>query len=83
MRLDFHMTKVMEIEASLSQLPLHEAQRIARWLDRYLEQQSSAKKTTAVPPPLKLPDYATRRQMIFGEKVLPNMVLLDREQERW
>jgi hypothetical protein len=33
--------------------------------------------------PLKLPDYAARRRMILGDKVLPNMVLLGREQERW
>lgn len=29
------------------------------------------------------PDAAARRRKIFGEKVLPNMVLLAREQERY
>jgi hypothetical protein len=33
--------------------------------------------------PFRLPDYAARRRMILGDKVLPNMVLLGREQERW
>ena len=30
-----------------------------------------------------LPDYVARRRRIFGDKVLPNMVLLSRSEEPW
>ncbi len=33
--------------------------------------------------PLRWPDAAARRRRIFGDKVLPNLVLLAREQERY
>ena len=36
--------------------------------------------TTQTPP---LPDYSARRRRIFGDKVLPNMVLSARAQEPW
>jgi hypothetical protein len=32
-------------------------------------------------PPL--PDYSARRRRIFGNKILPNMVLAARAEERW
>ncbi len=33
--------------------------------------------------PIRWPDAAARRRRIFGDKVLPNLVLLAREQERY
>ena len=33
--------------------------------------------------PVRWPDAAARRRRIFGDKVLPNLVLLAREQERY
>ena len=30
-----------------------------------------------------LPDYAARRRQIFGDKILPNLVLVSRSEERW
>ena len=33
--------------------------------------------------PLRWPDAAARRRKIFGDKVVPNLVLLAREQERY
>ena len=77
------MSNVAEIEAAVMELPLHEAQKIAQWLQKYLEQNGNAKPAILAQMSVKLPDYATRRRMIFGDKVLPNMVLLGREQERW
>ena len=70
----------MEIEAALKELPLPEAQKIAQWLHNHLDQQNH---TGAKPATVRLPDYALRRRMIFGDKVLPNMILVGREQERW
>ena len=76
------MSSATEIEAALKGLPLQDAQAVAQWLQDYLDQQSATH--TATPPtPFALPDYAARRRKIFGDKVLPNMVLLGREQERW
>jgi hypothetical protein len=77
------MSTVAEIEAALKQLPVQEAQNIARWLQKYLEQQGDMKTPSASQTRLKLPDYAARRRMLLGDKVLPNRVLLGREQERW
>ena len=34
-------------------------------------------------PAAPLPDYTARRQRIFGDKVLPNMVLVARGREPW
>ena len=77
------MSTVAEIEAALERLPVPEAQNIARWLQKYLEHQSETNTAAASQTRLRLPDYAARRRMIFGDKVLPSMVLLGREQERW
>ena len=77
------MSTVAEIRDALKQLPVQEAQNVAKWLQKYLEHQDDTKTPSASQTRLRLPDYATRRQMIFGGKVLPNMVLLDREEERW
>ena len=77
------MSTVTEIESALMELPLEEAQKLAQWLQKYLDQQTAANTAPASQAPVRLPDYAARRRMIFGDKVLPNMVLLDREQERW
>ncbi len=67
------MSTTAEIEAALKELPLHDAQAIARWLQTYLDQQSLGKSVSPTPAPIRLPDYAARRRMIFGNKVLPNL----------
>ena len=75
------MSTVTEIEAALEEMPLQDAQTIAQWLQNYLDQQATSK--PVAPAPVRLPDYAARRRMTFGDKVLPNMVLLGRDEERW
>ena len=77
------MSTVGEIEAALKELPLQQAKEIALWLESYIGQQASSKATSTRPAAVKLPDYAARRRMIFGDKALPNMVLLSRQEERW
>ena len=80
------MSTVGEIETALQKLPLEQTQEIAQWLEKYLHRQNqraAARPAASNPPPVKLPDYATRRRLIFGEKVLPNMILAAREEERW
>ncbi len=78
------MNGVVEIETALRQLSRQDKWQIARWLLKDLEENghgpaAERAPVTAVP----LPDSATRRRRIFGEKVLPNMVLAAREEERW
>jgi urease accessory protein UreF len=75
------VSTVSEIEAALEEMPLQDAQTIAQWLQNYLDQQATSKQVA--PAPVRLPDYAARRRMTFGDKVLPNMVLLGRDEERW
>ena len=77
------MSTVVEIESALKQLPVQDAQAIAQWLQKYLDRHHGTPPPSASPASVKLPDYAARRRMIFGDKVLPNMVLLSREEERW
>ncbi len=77
------MSTVAEIETALKELPLQEAQKLAQWLQKYLEQQTAADTAPASQGSIRLPDYAARRRMLLGDKVLPNMVMLGREQERW
>ncbi|HVY69404.1 MAG TPA: hypothetical protein VHH73_05715 [Verrucomicrobiae bacterium] len=82
------MNSVLEIEQALRQLPPQERLEIARWLLEDLQESAIVRdgaKTSAgggqqVPP---LPDYSARRRRIFGNKVLPNMVLTARAEERW
>jgi len=69
-------------------MPPEDRWEVARWLlDDLRENQAShvtAKRPdeiTKTPPPL--PDYSARRRRIFGDKVLPNMVLAARAQETW
>ncbi|MGP8235274.1 MAG: hypothetical protein ACLQVW_07685 [Limisphaerales bacterium] len=82
------MNSVLEIEQALRQLPPHERLEIARWLLEDLQEGSlshaegkgSGENGGQIPP---LPDYSARRRRIFGNKVLPNMVLAARAEERW
>jgi hypothetical protein len=78
------MSKVLEIEAALRQLPAQEQWEVARWLlDALEEGNGSASKGQNGGSVPALPDYAARRRQIFGDKVLPNMVLVSRSEERW
>jgi hypothetical protein len=78
------MSKVREIEAALRELPAREQWEVARWLLDQLEDRAASGENgqsgSSAPP---LPDYAARRRRIFGERVLPNMVLVSRSEERW
>ena len=82
------MNNVLEIETALRQLPPQERWEIARWLLDDLQEatisqaqgEGSGDKRRRTPP---LPDYSARRRRIFGSKVLPNMVLLARAEERF
>jgi hypothetical protein len=78
------MTDVLEIETALRQLPSSEKWQIARWLLEDLEENGHKQADPHTSPaPVSVPDYAARRRRIFGEKVLPNLVLTAREEERW
>lgn len=80
------MSKVLEIEAALRELPSQEKWEVAHWLLDELDEKTGAQADVSIPnggqtPPL--PDYAARRRRIFGDKVLPNMVMVARAEERW
>jgi hypothetical protein len=82
------MNSVLEIEKALRQLPPQERWEIARWLLDDLQEgmfgqaQSEGFRDNGRPAP-PLPDYSARRRRIFGSKVLPNMVLASRAEERF
>ena len=78
------MGKVLEIEAALRQLPAQEQWEVARWLLDVLEAgNGSAANAPNGGRVSALPDYAARRRRIFGDKVLPTMVLGSRSEESW
>ena len=62
------MSTVTEIRDTLKQLPVQDAQNIAQWLPGHLEHPGDTKTSSASQTPLRLPDYAARRRMIFGDK---------------
>jgi hypothetical protein len=82
------MNSVLEIEMALRQLSPEERWEIARWLLEDLQESNLSHAESkdlgdnggGTPP---LPDYSARRRRIFGSKVLPNMVLVARAEERW
>ena len=82
------MNSVLEIEKALRQMPPQERWEVARWLLEDLQEgaispaegKSSGDNGEQTPP---LPDYSARRRQIFGSKVLPNMVLASRAEERF
>ena len=82
------MNSVREVEQALRQLPPEERWEVARWLLDDLQEHTASRapgknadEATQTPP--ALPDYSARRRRIFGDKVLPNMVLAARAQESW
>jgi len=82
------MNRVLEVEKALRQMPPQERWEVARWLLEELQGDTSNQVEgdgTNNPgkqnPPL--PDYSARRRRIFGNKVLPNMVLAGRAEESW
>jgi hypothetical protein len=78
------VSKVQEIEAALRQLPTQDRWEVARWLlDELEEGVGGATTVENGSRAMALPDYAARRRRIFGDKVLPNMVLVSRSEERW
>jgi hypothetical protein len=79
---------VPELESELKQLPPQERINIARRLLEELNETSIgiAGNVTShdnVRPPMAQPDYAGRRKRIFGDKVLPNLVIESRAEDRW
>ena len=77
------MSTVLEIESAVKELPIHEVQELAQWLQDYVARQTAVGETQPASEKCSLPDYAARRRRIAGDKVLPNMVTLGRDQERW
>ena len=37
----------------------------------------------ATPAKFKMPDFAARAKAIFGDRIIPNAVLREREESRW
>ncbi len=73
---------------ALRQLPQREqweiAQRLLTELENEPVEQSGDKACSPNGEPAPaLPDYSARRRRIFGDKVLPNMVLAARAEEPW
>lgn len=82
------MNSVLEVEQALRQLPPEDRWEVARWLLNDLQEHTAIRATdlhsgdtTKTPAPL--PDYSARRRRIFGDKILPNLVLAARAQESW
>jgi hypothetical protein len=82
------MNSVLEVELALRQLPPEDRWEVVRWLLDDLQEHAASHASVKHSdehdqPPPPLPDYSARRRRIFGEKVLPNIVLAARAQEPW
>ena len=80
------MSKVQEIESALRELPPQQKWEVACWLLDELDGGTEGQAEVSIThseSALPIPDYAARRRRIFGDKVLPNMVLVSRAEERW
>jgi len=63
---------VKEIKAAIAALPIPERAKLESWLHYQAGEKSGR---------VVLPDQAARRRSIYGKKLLPNMILLERESE--
>lgn len=71
-----------EVLQQVKALPLRERRKFfdcVHELETEVQAQASAKRKRQV----RWPDAEARRRRIFGDKVLPNLVLLAREQQRY
>ena len=72
---------------ALRQLPPQERWEVARWLLEDLSKGAPGQVDATISPQSdavpSFPNYSERRRRIFGEKVLPNMVLASRAEDRW
>jgi hypothetical protein len=78
----FRPMSANEILEQVKALPARERRKFfdcIHELETEVEPQPSARRKRRV----QWPDAAGRRRRIFGDKVLPNLVLLAREQERY
>jgi hypothetical protein len=64
------MSTVKEIKAAIAALPMEERAQLESWLHHQADPN---------PGRVVLPDQAVRRRNIYGQTVLPNTVLLERE----
>jgi hypothetical protein len=78
------MLQCVSVEFALRQLPAQDQWEVAHWLLDALEEGngSAARGQNGGRVPA-LPGCAARRRQMFGDKVLPNLVLGSRSEERW
>jgi hypothetical protein len=71
-----------ELLEKVKELPPRERRRFFECIHQ-LEETSASPARVRRKRPSRWPDAAARRGRIFGDKVLPNLVLLAREEERY
>lgn len=71
-----------ELLKQVKALPPAEQQKFFERVQR-LEEELSAATSKREPRRVRWPDGQARREKIFGKKVLPNIVLMAREEERY
>jgi hypothetical protein len=71
-----------ELLEKVKALPLRERRKFFQGIHE-LEQEFAAHPTPIRRKPVRWPDGAARRRKIFGDRELPNLMLLAREEERF
>jgi hypothetical protein len=71
-----------EVLEQVKALPLRERRKFFKCVHK-LEATIDAPPKTQRKRPIRWPDAAARRRKIYGDEVLPNLVLLARELERY
>lgn len=73
------MRTLTEIESAADTLPRSEQERLYRHLAAKLRLTAAADKMRAASAPVVWPDFEARLREIYADKVMPSMVLAERE----
>jgi hypothetical protein len=79
------MTTLADVESAADALPRSQQELLLRHLAAKLQHSppSGAKLPAAAPETVVWPDYEARLHEIYGAKVMPSMVFVDRETASW
>jgi hypothetical protein len=79
------MTTLAEVETAVEALPRNDQEALLHFLSARLRKETPNRKPRRVEGAVQpeWPDFEARLRAIYGDKVMPSMVLAERDQSRW